>query len=253
MMRYRLAVVALALMSAGCLGLDLGSSQSPSDGATLPPGIDNGSLNATAVVAAHERSLAGVAVAIETSRTEWTTDAGGNETVRTRTVTDGNGTHWRRTVTDTGASQSGVEYWGDGTDSVRYSGDAVETVSVDAVTTPTERYQTAGLATWLDAGEYELTAVEPGTPTRYVLTATAYTPPDGEPLEADTVRYESTVVVTATGRVTAMSATLVTIETNRWGRHVRSQSYDYRVVRAGGVSPPRPDWLPADVVEGEDG
>jgi hypothetical protein len=250
MTRYRVAVVALALLSAGCLGLDFGGTQSQTGVSALPPGVDNGSLNATALVAAHERSLAGVAVTVETSQSEWTTDAGGNETRRTRAVTGGNGTHWRRTVTDAGAGQSSVEYWSDGTDSVRYGG---ETVSTDPATTPAERYRTTNLSTWLATGEYELAAVESGSPTRYVLTATTYTPPDGEPLEADTVRYEATAVVTTTGRVTAMSATLVTIETNRWGRHVRSQSYSYRVARAGGITPPRPDWLPDGVAEGDDG
>lgn len=246
-MWYRVGAVTLLLVSAGCLGLGVGSTQS-SDASTLPPGVDNGSLNATALVAAHERSLTGVPAAVETSRSVWDTGAGGeNETVTTRTLTDGNGTVWQRQVTEHGGTRSTVERWDDGTRSLRHDPAAGETVSVDGLSD--EQYRTARLETWLSTGQYELAAVESGPTTRYVLTATAYTPPDGEPLEADTVRYEATAVVTAAGRVTAMSATLVTVETNRWGRQVRSESYSYRVARTGDVTPTSPDWLPE---EGED-
>jgi len=248
----RIGVVALVVASAMSLGLGFDGTQTNTRASSLPPGVDNGSLNATALVAAHERSLADTAVAIETSRATWNTDAGGNQTTTIRTLTDGNGTVWRRRVTDAG-EQSRVEEWTDGRRSYRYIAADGETVSTDAVTSPSQRYLTARLRAWLDTGQYTLAAVESGTPPRYVLETTTYTPPDGEPLEADTVRYEATVVVTGTGRVQAMSATLRTIETNRWGRQVRSQSYSYRVVRTGDVTTPTPDWLPNRAAEGNDG
>jgi len=253
--RVRVGVVALVLVSAVCLGLDSGGTHSNGGASPLPPGVDNGSLNATALTAAHERSLVGTPVAIETTRATWDTDPGGNQTVTTDTLTDGNGTLWRRTVTGVD-EQAHVERWTNGRRSLRYGAATGETRSAAVVTKPGQRYLTTRLAMWLDTGRYSLTAVESATPGRYVLTTTTYTPPDGEPLEADTVRYEATAVVTASGRVQAMSATLVTIETNRWGRHVRSRSYSYRVVRTGDVTPPTPDWLPdrsAAAVEGDDG
>ena len=255
MSRYRLGVVALVLLSAGCLGFEAGGATEQPSVSTRAPGIANGSVDATALVAAHERSLDGVAVAVETTQSRWGTDVD-NRTVDTRTLTDGNGTLWRRQLTQRDTTRTRVERWQQGGDSLRYVADTGAVVATDGAATPGERYGTAALETWLAAGEYEVDAVESGGQTGYVLTSTTYTPPNGEALEADTVRYEAAAVVTPAGRVTAMSATLVTVETNRWGRHVRAQSYEYRVARSGGVEPTRPEWVPeraAAAPEGGDG
>lgn len=242
MNRRRMVLVALAfgLASAGCVGF--GGTPLADEQPTRPPGVDGG-VNATALVAAHERSLDGVAVTITTARAEWATLDGRNESVRTHSVTDGNGTLRRTTHTERGGERTAIEVWSDDGGAVRHVGASGRTAPTDPVRTAAARYRTGPLERWLAAGAYELRTVEDGREPRYVLTSTAYTPPEGEPLEADSVQFEAIAVVTGAGRVATLSATLVTVEENKWGRHVRTRTYSYRLVQTGGPGPDRPGWL----------
>jgi|GEM_PF-2968062 hypothetical protein len=244
MRRWRFVLVTLAVLTTGCSGVVFEETRPTTPTADGPPGVGTDGLNASALVAAHERSLAGVPVAIETTRSRWDTLGRPNETVTTRMKSDGDGTLWRRTVSEIGAEQSHVERWDDGPSGLRYDADTGRVAVDDIAPSPTDRYQTRQLREWFVRGTYEVRALGPPNARRYVLTATQYTPLDGRPVEADTVRFESRAVVTARGRVLAMSASLATVERNRWGRQVRSRSYTYRVARTGGVTPSRPAWHP---------
>lgn len=244
MRRGRVVVVTLVLLSAGCLGFEFGGPDSNQSATTTPPGLGDGVTNASALVAAHERSLVGVDVVIETTESQWDTLGGTNQTITTRVRTDGNGTMWQRQTTDTTDSRFRIEQWTNESGTFHYFNNTGEIESITGPVTATERYRTAVLERWLATGQYEIAVVD-GEPTRYILSTTTYTAPDDEPLEADTVRYEAHAVITETGRVTAMSATLVTVETNRWGRHIQSRSFTYRVARTGRVNLSEPDWLTA--------
>ncbi|GGO01611.1 hypothetical protein [Haloarcula pellucida] len=241
----RVVIVGLLVVSAGCVGFGVGASDTGSvaTAGQAPPGVDGGIVNATALVRAHERSLDGVGVDLATTWTHRSSVPGeSNRTVRTRTLTDGNGTLWRRAVTAGDGDERRVERWIVGGRGFRHVVGG-RTGRTDGMG-PTARYRTARLERWLATGRYHVAAIESGTPERYVLTTTTYATPGGDPREADTVRYEAQAVVTGEGRVTAFSATLVTIERNKWGRQTRIRSYSYRLARTGGVRVSRPGWVP---------
>ncbi|MBX0322009.1 hypothetical protein EGH21_03080 [Halomicroarcula sp. F13] len=244
MASLRVAVVGLLVVATGCVGFGAPGTERAETTGAAPPGVDDGIANATALVRAHERSLDGVGVDLATTWVRRSSVPGEpNRTARTRTLTDGNGTLWRRTVTGSDGTERRVERWVVDGGGFRHVPATGRTDRVDGVG-PTARYRTARLERWLAAGQYRVAAVESGTPERYVLSTTTYTPPDGEPLEADTVRYEARAVVTADGRVTAFSATLVIVERNKWGRQTRTYSYGYRLARTGAVAVSRPAWVP---------
>lgn len=67
MRRGRVVVVTLVLLNAGCLGFEFGGPDSNQSAMTMPPGLGDGVTNASALVAAHERSLEGVGVVTETT------------------------------------------------------------------------------------------------------------------------------------------------------------------------------------------
>ncbi|WP_276271128.1 hypothetical protein [Haloarcula litorea] len=251
-MRLRSLLVALLVLGAGCSGFGgegprpgdarLAAPQGAAPTATdsSPPGLDGGVADAARLVAAHEQSLRGVSVALVTTRSVRSTVAGEtNRSRRTRVRTDGNGTRFVRTVVDAPSETRAVELWQDGEAGLRHVAETGETTAVAGVDDPGERYRTGRLASWLAAGTYEVRRTE----SSYVLVATGYAHPDGGRSEADTARYEARAIVTPAGRVTAMTATLVTVERNKWGRQTVVRSYSYRVARTGGVTVPRPAWV----------
>ncbi|WP_254279998.1 hypothetical protein [Haloarcula marina] len=255
-MSWRLVLVAVVVLASGCVGL-IGESPdgtSVRDDTSSPPGIDGGIANATTLVRAHQRSFAGTGVVVETSRARRSTVSGaGNQSTRTRTRASANGTLWQRRTVETIDGEQQAVLWHDGERGVRRFDDTGRTDTVNGPVGPTRRYQTADLRRWLATGEYGVVAVEAGESTRYVLSATTYTPPDGDPLEADTVRYDARAVITESGRVTGFAATLSTVERNKWGRQAWTASYTYRVVRTGSVAVPRPEWtgdVPPEVRDG---
>jgi hypothetical protein len=242
MASLRAVIVCLLVLGAGCTTLVSGPNESDTTtGAspTTPPGVAEGTVDAAALVAAHERSLAGASVHLETVRSNRTAET--NETVRTRVWVDDNGTSRTIEVRERGADRQRVETWRGPTAGYR-RGDDQRVTMVRRDVAPAMRYRTARLERWLAAGRYTVRTVEDGTPRRYVLTADDGGPPSGERLEADEVRYEGRAVVTASGRIELFAVTFVTVERNKWGRHVRTRTYTYRVVDAGGVTVERPAW-----------
>ena len=237
----RAVLVCLLVLSAGCATLTSGPDESNTTKATptTPPGLAEGSVDADALVAAHERSLAGASVHLETVRSNRTAETNG--TVRTRVWMDDNGTSRAIEVRERGGERRRVETWRGPAAGYR-RGDDQRVTAVRSDVAPATRYLTARLERWLSAGQYTVRTVEDGTPRRYVLVADDGGPPSDERLEADEVRYEGRAVVTASGRVELFSVTFVTVERNKWGRHVRARTYTYRVVDAGGVTVERPEW-----------
>ncbi|WP_276276748.1 hypothetical protein [Haloarcula regularis] len=243
MASLRAALVCLLVLSAGCTTLASGPNQPDTTTEatpTTPPGVAEDAVDAAALVAAHERSLAGASVHLETVRSNRTAETNG--TVRTRVWVDDNGTSRTIEVRERGAERRRVETWRGPAAGYR-RGDDQRVTAVRSDVAPATRYRTARLERWLSAGRYTVRTVEDGTPRRYVLVADDGGPPSGERLEADEVRYEGRAVVTAGGRIELFAVTFVTVERNKWGRHVRARTYTYRVVAAGGVTVDRPDWV----------
>lgn len=238
----RAVLVCLLVLSAGCTTLTSGPDESNTTtnaAPTTPPGLAEGTVDADALVAAHDRSLAGASVHLETVRSNRTAETNG--TVRTRVWVDDNGTSRAIVSRERGGERRRVETWRGPAAGYR-RGDDQRVTAVRSDVDPPTRYRTARLERWLSAGRYTVGTVEDGTPRRYVLVADDGGPPSGERLEADEVRYEGRAVVTADGRIELFSVTFVTVERNKWGRHVRARTYTYRVVNAGGVIVERPEW-----------
>ncbi|MFC7020139.1 MULTISPECIES: hypothetical protein [Haloarcula] len=242
MASLRVVLVCLLVLGSGWTTLTSGPTQPDTTtraSSATPPGVAEETVDAAALVAAHERSLAGASVHLESVRSNRTGET--NETVRTRVWVDDNGPSRTIEVHERGADRQRVETWrGPATGYRRGDDRRVTTVRSDVA--PATRYRTARLERWLSAGRYTVRSVEDGTPRRYVLTADDGGPPSGERLEADEVRYEGRAVVTASGRIELFAVTFVTVERNKWGRHVRTRTYTYRVVDAGGVTVERPAW-----------
>jgi hypothetical protein len=242
MASLRAVLVCLLVLSAGCTTLTSGPNESNTTTRatpTTPPGLVGGTVDADALVAAHERSLAGSSIHLATVRSNRTAET--NSTVRTRVWVDDNGTARTIEVRERGAERRRVETWRGPAAGYR-RGDDQRVTAVRSDVAPTTHYRTARLERWLSAGRYTVRTVEDGTPRRYVLAADDGGPPSGERLEADEVRYEGRAVVTASGRIELFAVTFVTVERNKWGRHVRARTYTYRVVSAGGVTVERPRW-----------
>ncbi|MFB6222165.1 MAG: hypothetical protein ABEH86_00650 [Haloarcula sp.] len=253
-MRGRGLVLVVALLVAGCSGFDTGSVGDPAHtSSTSPPGVGNGVTNASALITAHERSFTGTgAVIVTTSARRSNVPDVTNRSTRTTIQASSDGVTLTRERVKLPSGSRRVSTWRDGVRGVQRSS-AIDGPSIVSPTlTRSRRYRSDKLGHWLSAGEYSVVATEDGTPRRYILTGTGYQPADG-PLEADTVQFQAEAVVTSDGRVTAFTATLVTVVENKWGKQRRVRSFSYRVRETGAIGVTRPEWISSETPAATEG
>lgn len=243
-------VVSLAL--AGCNfangGGDRGTvtSTPTPDAAELPPGVADGRLaNASALLAAHNRTL--VETGFETDLRVNATVASGKGPIEVRrrqqTLAESGVTEYQFRVTNAGeVPNAQFDYWGNRTvEAIRAQTNAGvnygtgEPRSVDQLTT------VLFLEPYLDQGNYTITSLDRrNNTTLFTLQSKGVSNYTGlVPSNATNVSgYSSTVIVDSKGRIYEFTATADYEIDGEQG----SMEIHYRIVRTEDIEVSRPDW-----------
>lgn len=217
------------------------------DPGTYPPGVDaTGVQNASALLAAHHRSLLESGYVVATEYTYRTSESARNFTYERRiAATPGlDRVLVHRSRRDRTVGRSVIELWANETTAVgRFdeAGDRPTVRPVRRVDDVSRRTGTDGVARLLADGEFDLVAVTTGDGrTLYTLRGTGYESPTGSTANAS---FAAQVVVTGTGRIRSASATLTRVDVEDGHRRTTLEVFTYHVTRTGVETIRPPDWV----------
>lgn len=253
----RKTVLALALVAvvalAGCNFAggpgDGGTQASPSptlSDADSPPGVDGGRLaNASALLAAHNRTMIGSGFETDL-RVNATVDRGGQTAEvrrRQQTLVEPGAAEYQFRVTNTGDAPSArFDYWGNrSVEAVRAQTNAGTNYATGNPRPPAQLATVPFLKPYLATSNYTVASVD-RRENRTLVTLRAQSAANYSALVPDNATnvsgYTSTVVADSEGRILSLTVTADYEIRGESG----SMELRYRVIRTGGVQVTRPDW-----------
>lgn len=245
-------LIALAMVAlAGCGGVFGGGGASPetngtaADDGAYPPGVTSSGLeNATALVAAHDRSLRGESFRLAVGQEQTFASGEQNVTASSERVVRmaGNGT-FRVDARSRGTLNVNETVWANGSTAYVRSeqGDQVQYVRRNATAIRPQLTGRTLIGQYLSAGEYAVESTEQRGGERVtVLRSDEFVGTEGAGLDASNVsEYDSTAVVGPDGQVRELTVHLVAER----GETTLTVDAEVTVEPTASVDVTRPDWV----------